>query len=335
MCLYPKLIINRKYTPTKKNNYKPPICKDERIKYVPIGCGNCIECRKQKAREWQVRLTEELKVDKSALFITLSFADKELDKLCKELKIKECNAVATLAVRRFLERWRKKYKKSIKHWLVTELGHKPHSERIHLHGIIWTNESKETISNIWKYGNIWIGDYTTFKTINYIVKYIHKIDLEHKGYKAITLCSAGIGKNYISTHNANRAKFKGENTLDEYITPQNRKISQPIYYRNKLYTEEEREKLWLQRLNKEERYILGEKIDISTDKGLEMYERKLQAAQEINKNAGFGSNSKEWDKKEYNTTNRKLKKETQTAKYRLQNKQTYKKFQQNSQKNNE
>ena len=41
------------------------------------------------------------------------------------------DGIATLAVRRFLERWRKKYKKSVKHWFVTELGGK-FTERIHL-----------------------------------------------------------------------------------------------------------------------------------------------------------------------------------------------------------
>ena len=61
MCLYPKLIKNPKYIPNKKNNYNPPICTDERIMYVPIACGNCFECMKKKAREWKIRLNEEIK----------------------------------------------------------------------------------------------------------------------------------------------------------------------------------------------------------------------------------------------------------------------------------
>ena len=101
-----------------------------------------------------------------------------------------------MAVRRFLERWRKKYKKSVKHWLVTELGHQG-TERIHLHGIIFTKETSETIQNIWKYGNIWVGTFVNTKTINYIIKYITKIDEDHKGFKSIILSSAGIG-NQIS-----------------------------------------------------------------------------------------------------------------------------------------
>ena len=58
------------------------------------------------------------------------------------------NKIATLAVRRFLERWRKKYKKSVRHWLVTELGQK-NTEHLHLHGIIWTDKGEE-INKIWK-----------------------------------------------------------------------------------------------------------------------------------------------------------------------------------------
>ena len=53
MCLYPKKIKNPKYLPNKKNNNNPPEITDERVKYVPVGCGNCMECRKQKKREWE------------------------------------------------------------------------------------------------------------------------------------------------------------------------------------------------------------------------------------------------------------------------------------------
>ena len=102
------------YRPNKKNNYNPPICKDDRVLYVPVGCGNCIECRNQKKREWQTRMNEEIKHDNTGQFITLTFSNEELEKLTEETGIKESNAVATLAVRRFLERWRKKYKKKRK-----------------------------------------------------------------------------------------------------------------------------------------------------------------------------------------------------------------------------
>ena len=85
MCLYPKLIRNRKYIANKKNEGKIPNLKDKRTQYVPIGCGKCMECMKQKAREWQVRLQEEIRENKNGKFITLSYTDESLEKLEKEI----------------------------------------------------------------------------------------------------------------------------------------------------------------------------------------------------------------------------------------------------------
>ena len=67
------------------------------------------------------------------------------------------NAIAKLGVRRFLERWRKENKKSVRHWLTTELGGNG-TENIHLHGIIWTDKTSEYISRIWKYGFTWLSN---------------------------------------------------------------------------------------------------------------------------------------------------------------------------------
>ena len=86
MCLYPKFIINRKYTVTKKNGGNVPTIKDPRTKYVPVGCGKCMECRKQKSRGWQVRLHEEIRNRNDGLFVTLSFSDQSLINLENDLK---------------------------------------------------------------------------------------------------------------------------------------------------------------------------------------------------------------------------------------------------------
>ena len=146
MCLYPKLIKNKKYIPNEKNKGRPPIMKDKRTELVPVGCGKCIECMRQKRNEWSVRLLEEIRHDNEATFITLTFSQESLQELGKEIQTADTylyyNEIATLAVRRFLDRWRKKYKKSLKHWLITELGQN-NTERIHLHGILWTKDSEK------------------------------------------------------------------------------------------------------------------------------------------------------------------------------------------------
>ena len=70
----------------------------------------------------------------------------------------------------------------------------------------------------------------------------------------------------------------------------------PIYYRNKIYTEEEREKLWLNRLDKNERWVLGQKIDISN--GLDEYENALHFARILNNSMGY-LNEKDFSSKKY------------------------------------
>ena len=70
MCLYTKRILNRRYLPTKKNGYVPPICTDERLRYIDIECGECFECKKKKARQWRIRMSEEMRNNPSAIFFT-------------------------------------------------------------------------------------------------------------------------------------------------------------------------------------------------------------------------------------------------------------------------
>ena len=88
MCLYPKLILNRKYRQNKKNGGTPPKCPDERLRYVTAACGKCYECRKQKARGWLVRMEEELRHNPNAIFITLTLEDKWYKNIEKKYNIK-------------------------------------------------------------------------------------------------------------------------------------------------------------------------------------------------------------------------------------------------------
>ena len=135
MCLYPRLIRNPKYTKTQKNEGIIPLVHDSRVLSVPIGCGRCIECKKAKSREWQVRIMEDINEHKNGKFIALTFSDQSIKELCDheitktDRKTGEItkhiigelppyereNAIATRAMRLFNERWRKEYKKAIRH----------------------------------------------------------------------------------------------------------------------------------------------------------------------------------------------------------------------------
>jgi len=304
MCLYPKIIKNRKYLPNKKNYGCPPEIKDKRTEYVPVGCGKCIECMKQKARTWQIRLSEDIKEHKNGVFVTLTFSNDSIAELCHDIKLSGYeldNEISKIAVRRFLERWRKKHKKSVRHWLVTELGHEG-TENIHMHGIIYTDHV-EDIESIWKYGYVFKGTYVNQKTINYIIKYITKTDKDHKYYVSKILSSPGIGRRYVDKElYINR--YKGEKTNETYKNSQGYKMALPIYYRNHIYNEEEKEALWIAKLNLETRYVCGEKIDIS--KGDEEYYKSLDYYRRKNKELGYSDNSVNWERKKYENQRRNL-----------------------------
>jgi len=267
-----------------------------------------MECRKQKARQWQVRLQEDIRVNKNAKFVTYTFSERELQKLDNEIKgltgYDRDNEICRLAVRRYTERWRKKYGKTLRHWLVTELGHQ-NTERVHMHGIVWTDEVKD-IKKIWKYGWVWIGDYVSAKTINYIVKYVNKVDEKHKEYNSKIYTSKGIGRNYMERRDVERNKYRAGKTIETYKTRQGVEIALPIYYRNKIYKDDEKEALWLEKLDEGVRYVNGIKVDIK--EGEEEYYKLLKQERMRNKRLGYGDDSRNWELKKYENDRRNLKK---------------------------
>ena len=98
------------------------------------------------------------------------------------------------------------------------------------------------------------------KSVGYCVKYVSKADPVHKEFNGKIFASKGLGKSFLNRGDKNINKFDGENTKEYYRTPSGIKIALPMYYRNKIWTEEEREQLWLQKLNAGDRYVRGDKI---------------------------------------------------------------------------
>lgn len=312
MCLYPRLIKNRKYTVNKKNNGDVPTPTDPRVLAVPVGCGECMECRKKRGREWSVRLQEEIRHDKTGVFVTLTFSDEAIKQIITEELPNEGvlngydtdNMIATKAVRLYLERDRKHKGTAAKHWLITELGHKG-TENIHLHGIIF-GRTPEEIKQRWTYGFVYTGTYVNERTINYIIKYATKIDPNNKGFKGKILSSKGMGAGYLKRPDSTNNRFnKQGNTNETYTTRQGQKMILPTYYRNKIYGEEAREKLWVEKLNKKIRWVNGKKIDISQNE--DDYYAYLKLAQSKSKRLGYGSGELTWEEKEYQKARRNFK----------------------------
>lgn len=142
------------------------------------------------------------------------------------------------------------------------------------------------------------------RTVNYIVKYVTKTDQKHKNYipKILASNQPGIGSGYLKTLAFKKNKFNGKETNETYRLANGAKIALPIYYRNKIYTEEEREKLWIQKLDSGIRWIAGDKVQADDEEGIE---RLLEYHQRINAERGYGSPAT-WKTKEYEEQRRAM-----------------------------
>ena len=69
-------------------------------------------------------------------------------------------------------------------------------------------------------------------------------------------------------------------------------------------TDEEREQLWLQKLNKQIRYVRGEKIDISTTEGEQEYAQALKYRQD--ENVALGYPAEPWNLEKYKKSRKKF-----------------------------
>ena len=276
MCIFPKIIENPKYKPNRKNKGIPPKPTDRRLKYIEIKCGRCPECRKAKTNEWKIRLIEELKVNPNAIFVTMTFSDESLRELQYEEKYP--NKAPGKAIELFRKKWYKMFRKPLRHFLITERGDQ-YTERIHLHGLIWTDISEEMFERIWRYGWVYFGYETSLKTINYIMKYITKQDEKHPEFMGKIFASKGMGKTYIDDFTKKTHQYKGENTREQYRLPNGFKTAMPQYLREKFLTSTEREELRLKKMDKGEKWINGYKILINSEEGRQEAYQALKHAQ--------------------------------------------------------
>ena len=123
MCYFTKKVLNKRFLPNRKNGWNPPVCTDERFRYVEVECEHCFECRKKKRREWRIRNYEQLKETPIAIFFTGTVSPQRYEYICKQYGYKndgsQDNEIITKIQRLFLERIRKEKGYSITHQTYT------------------------------------------------------------------------------------------------------------------------------------------------------------------------------------------------------------------------
>ena len=239
-CPIPIRLFNPRYKKDSKLTGKP-ITYYEQFDdcYLDVPCGKCYHCLKRYKSSWNFRLQEHYRylsqADKrQCYFITLTFDDNHLPPNNRK-------SIGRL-IRLFLERVRKRYKKSVTHWLCTELGDT--TKRLHLHGILFVPPFPiHKLDSLWQYGYVSYATLTE-RRITYVTSYINKQlttllqDVEDKQY---VFCSPGIGKAFATDQKNINISHYHDTQINPFTYFGNRPFPLPRYLRQKLFTPEELE----------------------------------------------------------------------------------------------
>ena len=94
------------------------------------------------------------------------------------------------------------------------------------------------------------------------------------------MASKGIGAGYWKTFNARRNRYQENSTNEMYLLENGTEIPLPQYYRNYLYTDREKEKIWIEKQERGYRYIGGEKVFMDDEEGWNNLTRYYQQINE-------------------------------------------------------
>jgi hypothetical protein len=179
----------------------------------------------------------------SALFITLTYDTKYVP-ITKNGYMN----LNLLDLQKFFKRLRKLQHEKIKYYAVGEYGSK--KARPHYH-IILFNSNKKHIESAWTLNNnpigtLYIGDVSA-ASIGYTLKYMckeSKIPMHQNDdrKKEFSVMSKGLGQNYLTEQMINWHK---KDLLNRMYVPieDGKKIAMPRYYKDKMYSEEEKDKI--------------------------------------------------------------------------------------------
>lgn len=245
-CPIPIRIINPHYRKIAEQLQEPIDNYSDRFDfYIDVPCGRCVNCRRSYKNSWRIRLLHEYQYlspsdRNNCYFVTLTFNDDYLPSSKEE---------AAKLIRKFLERVRKKYKVSVRHWFVSEFGSR--TERLHFHGILFNPPFPEwELPTLWNYG-FTDSKLLNARRINYVTTYINKLlssDIEEPDKRQWIFCSPGLGKAYtldpkvrlFSHHDGIPSPFG-------YINGS--PFALPRYYRHYLFDDDEREDLAMKYFN--------------------------------------------------------------------------------------
>ena len=241
-----------------------------------VPCSRCLNCKRRRVSAWSIRLVKEGERSTSALFVTLTYDTKYVP-----LTDNGYMNLSKTDLQKFFKRLRKCHEhvldaKSIKYYACGEYGGK--TKRPHYH-IVLFNANAEFVNKAWalnnkSIGNIHIGEVSE-ASIGYTLKYISKASQipMHKNddrQKEFSIMSKKLGNNYLTEKMIKWHKEMPEERV--YIPLKGgKKAPMPRYFKEKLYTTEEKEQI---------AYYFQKKAVIELEQKLEEYGEDYQKVKE-------------------------------------------------------
>lgn len=223
------------------------------MKTHTVPCGKCNFCLRARKNDWTFRMSWELRECKTAYFITLTYSPEEVPKSGHNLTLrKEDIKTFHNSLRKANDRWYRDqgieqpdYR--LKYYTVGEYGSTTHRPHYHLVIFNLRPEIAEKIPQIWGRGNIHQGK-VEGASMAYVAKYLIDQDDWASNLpieKPFSIMSKGIGEFYLA-NKQNRDWHKSlEDDPEDWrylvINILGHKQRIPRYYRDQLFTKEERE----------------------------------------------------------------------------------------------
>lgn len=299
----PKIIGSAKYYTVEMKKQLEKAVKKHGKKLLIIPCGQCIDCKLQKSREWATRCMLETKEHKNNYFLTLTYDEEHLPHNRKiDIETGEVLNEWTPTLypkdmqdfwKRLREHYARKYNiKGIRYYECGEYGDK--YQRPHYHAIVFglpindlqpdhkskrgnMNFKSDEIQKIWGNGIVAVGN-VTWESCAYTARYITKkqtgknkiiYDLEQKHPEFCCMSRRpAIGKAYFEK---NWGKIYQN---DEIFTKTKNGITsvKPSRYFDKLFDVIDHEKMEQIKKNRVEiAEIRQVQLENSTDKSWEEY----------------------------------------------------------------
>lgn len=213
---------------------------------VPAPCGKCPACIKRRMAQWMLRLRMQERDAISAYFTTLTYDPQHVPK-------------SYTLVKRDLQTFFKRLRyyhvarhgcNTIRYYACGEYG-SAHG-RPHYHAIIY-NADIRLIDSSWGMGDV-LNANVTGASIAYVLKYMSKPTKQpRKGrIREFSVMSKGMGKQYLTPQVIAWHQAHPDHC---YARIDGHKVALPRYYKDRIYTDEQRENLaWhqVQRIRKEE-----------------------------------------------------------------------------------